>query len=94
MEDMRPPQLALIDSLQGRPGGGFWGFDEKPDDALRILKRYYEVDFGMDAAAWLNYILENDHEFVELLHATYRHEHSIDTYKNTLLDIDNRDDVL
>jgi len=91
MEDMRPYQLALIDSLQGRPGGPH---GEKQDDALRILRRHYGVDYGMNPQAWLNYVLENDQRFIEQLNSLYHQVHTIETYKNTLIDIDNRDDIL
>lgn len=90
MEDMRPPILALIDLLNG----GLGPFGVELDDALQILKRHYGVDYGMNPQEWLNHALENDQEFVEQLNSTYYQVHTIETYKNTLIDIDNRDDIL
>jgi len=90
MTDMRPYQLVLIDSLQGRGGPD----GKNPNDALQILRRYYGVDYGMNPQEWLNYLLENDQEFVENLNFRYRQTYTIETYKNTLLDIDNRDFIL
>jgi len=91
MGDMRPYQLALIDSLQGYSDGPL---GKTPEEALRILRQYYRVDYGMNPQEWLNYVLENDQEFVEQLNSVYRQVHAIEIYKNTLLDIDNRSDIL
>jgi len=92
MEDMRPFPLGNLDSLAGNG-------DEKtsflPSNiALESLKRYYNQDFGYNAKQWLDYILENDPDFVQRLNDLYGVEHSIQKYKEVLLDYDNRSEIL